>query len=53
MKNQINELRETLNLEIEKDELNSQEILKISKKLDELIVEYYKISKDVSVSCIN
>ena len=42
----IIEMKETLNNKIEFDNLNSEQIVLISKKLDILILEYYKKSQE-------
>ena len=42
MLKKINELKAILNQELEKKELNSKEILLLSKKIDELMVQYYR-----------
>ena len=42
----IIEMKETLNNKIEFDNLNSEQIVLISEKLDILILEYYKKSQE-------
>lgn len=49
LEDRINKLRETLNSEIEKNSLDSEQILTLSHDLDELITEYYKYSKDQNI----
>lgn len=41
MKRKINIIREKLHKEIEAEEVNKDNIIKISKELDELIIQYY------------
>ena len=41
MLKKINELKAILNQELEKKELNSKEVLLLSKQIDKLIVQYY------------
>ena len=45
MKNKIDALREELYKEISANKVDYQEILRISKALDDLIVEYHKENK--------
>lgn len=47
MDKKINELKKDLNQAVEKKGLHSEEILGLSRELDELIVEYYKENQDI------
>lgn len=45
MNKSIEELREELELMLISDQYSPEEILKVSEKLDKLIVDYYKLKK--------
>lgn len=47
MKNDLQKLKDKLNVLLMDVSLNSQEVLRLSREIDKLIVEYYK-RKDVN-----